>query len=411
MGRRKKEEMQFGSDSFLDVIANIVGILIILIVIAGVRVSQQAAEEQEEDATATAPQSILAEGNGNYVPPVPLPPLLPQTPEPEPILTDAIPLNPLATSAILAASEPPKALPAVRNKPRPVMPGYVPETPKPIAPSAKLQTAIASFQAELNGLDEKSKLAEQNQAKFLQWNRELQAQIESARKTLQHGWNDATLRKQKLRELQRSLERSKVEFIGKQQELTEAEKQKPPKDQLRHRLTPISRAVEGHELHFHLRDNRVAYVPLMELVKRMMPQIQRQSDWLMKYHEHRGRVGPYRGFHLDYLVVRQRMSALDSARGGGLAREIPMLLKFEPEADLTREALDQALRPGSVFIRELQMADVNTTLTFWVYPDSFGMYRQLKEFAHAEGFSVAARPLQEGDVITASPWGTKSAGQ
>ena len=38
--RRPKGELQFGSDSFLDVVANIVGILIILIVIAGLRVSQ-----------------------------------------------------------------------------------------------------------------------------------------------------------------------------------------------------------------------------------------------------------------------------------------------------------------------------------------------------------------------------------
>ena len=40
MSRRREFEIMFGSDSFLDVVANIVGILIILIVIAGVRVSQ-----------------------------------------------------------------------------------------------------------------------------------------------------------------------------------------------------------------------------------------------------------------------------------------------------------------------------------------------------------------------------------
>ncbi len=41
MGRRRqRQELEFGSDSFLDVIANMVGIIIILIVIAGLRVSQ-----------------------------------------------------------------------------------------------------------------------------------------------------------------------------------------------------------------------------------------------------------------------------------------------------------------------------------------------------------------------------------
>ncbi|MCA9096900.1 MAG: hypothetical protein KDA36_00865, partial [Planctomycetaceae bacterium] len=40
MGRRRQsQELEFGSDSFLDVIANTVGIIIILIVITGLRVS------------------------------------------------------------------------------------------------------------------------------------------------------------------------------------------------------------------------------------------------------------------------------------------------------------------------------------------------------------------------------------
>src|SRR5580658_11025412 len=37
MAREKNDEMEFGSDSFLDVVANIVGILIILIVVAGIK--------------------------------------------------------------------------------------------------------------------------------------------------------------------------------------------------------------------------------------------------------------------------------------------------------------------------------------------------------------------------------------
>jgi hypothetical protein len=340
-------------------------------------------------------------------------PIVPPTPQPEPLLTPAQPLDAAATAAILAASEPDKVPMPVRPAPmpRPVMPAYVPETPRPVAPSPELVAAIAGVKAELTTLSEHSLQADRNQQQLAEWNRQLTEQLDSARKTLQYGWDDAAAEKRRLQELKRSLELTRLEFIGQQQELTEAEKIQSPKAQLRHRLTPVSRAVEGNELHFQVKDNRVAYVPLMELVERMKPQIQRQREWLLKYQEHRGRVGPYRGFQLEYLVVRQRMSAVDEALAGGVARVMPILLKFEPADDLPREALDQALRPGSVFIRELQMADVNTTLTFWVYPESFGTYRQLKEFAHAEGFTVAARPLQVGDSITASPWGSKSAGQ
>ena len=42
MSRRKSSgDQEFGSDSFLDIIANIVGILIILIVVAGMKVARQ----------------------------------------------------------------------------------------------------------------------------------------------------------------------------------------------------------------------------------------------------------------------------------------------------------------------------------------------------------------------------------
>ena len=65
--RRPKGELQFGSDSFLDVVANIVGILIILIVIAGLRVSQtpvmihrQKVVPEETPSTPSVPMPLVA---------------------------------------------------------------------------------------------------------------------------------------------------------------------------------------------------------------------------------------------------------------------------------------------------------------------------------------------------------------
>ena len=52
MSRRKpREEMEFGSDSFLDVVANVVGILIILMVLAGIRAKTAPVVLDEEQAT------------------------------------------------------------------------------------------------------------------------------------------------------------------------------------------------------------------------------------------------------------------------------------------------------------------------------------------------------------------------
>ena len=170
--------------------------------------------------------------------------------------------------------------------------------------------------------------------------------------------------------------------------------------------------MNGPELHFHLKGGRVSTVPLEMLIARLKDQLERQKSLLTKLRQHQGRIGPYRGFQMDYVVVRQSLSALERAKLGYAAvRVVPVLLKFLPTEDAPTEDVRQALSPGSEFIRELQFAPVGATITFWVYPDSFGLYRELKAFAHEEGFTVAARPLKTGDVITASPWGSKSAGQ
>jgi hypothetical protein len=59
----------------------------------------------------------------------------------------------------------------------------------------------------------------------------------------------------------------------------------------------------------------------------------------------------------------------------------------------------------------LRLADPQTTLTFWVYPDSFAAYRRLQEFAQSEGFAVATRPLPHGVAIAGSPNGSRSSSQ
>ncbi len=65
MSRRKpREEMEFGSDSFLDVVANVVGILIILMVLAGIRAKTapvDLAEEAPEVAPAESAPPIVVE--------------------------------------------------------------------------------------------------------------------------------------------------------------------------------------------------------------------------------------------------------------------------------------------------------------------------------------------------------------
>ena len=57
------------------------------------------------------------------------------------------------------------------------------------------------------------------------------------------------------------------------------------------------------------------------------------------------------------------------------------------------------------------MNPARTTITLWVYPDSFTLYRRLRNELVEQGFSVAARPLADGMTIRRSPLGTQSAAQ
>jgi hypothetical protein len=47
----------------------------------------------------------------------------------------------------------------------------------------------------------------------------------------------------------------------------------------------------------------------------------------------------------------------------------------------------------------------------WVYPDSFLLYRQLRDFMHEHDIVVAGRPLLNGMPIASSRRGSASRGQ
>ena len=53
----------------------------------------------------------------------------------------------------------------------------------------------------------------------------------------------------------------------------------------------------------------------------------------------------------------------------------------------------------------------STSITVWVYPDSFAAFRHLKEHLYARGFATAARPLPMDRSISGGPQGTRSNAQ
>ncbi|MDX2035585.1 MAG: hypothetical protein SFX72_02950 [Isosphaeraceae bacterium] len=177
--------------------------------------------------------------------------------------------------------------------------------------------------------------------------------------------------------------------------------------------TPVARAVQGDEVHFEVRRERVTPIALDRLVEL----VKTDAQLRMKVSGARTRpviatVGPVGEFALKYelglMVAGLGSSALEvSAVGYGLRG-----WELVPVSDERGETLDEVVRPGSAYARAvLALSPGKTSVTFWVYPDGFALYRRLRDDLHARGYLVAARPLPEGLPIQASPSGSASAAQ
>jgi len=373
MSRRREFEIVFGSDSFLDVIANIVGILIILIVIAGVRVGRMPV------AARTSPD----------VSPVPTAPAMESSP------TSSVP-------NVIPESESPD----LDQEPEPLSP--LPE----LVPTPELVVQLDDLQAELATIDRDEQSASKSLRTQQQLQANLQKRIDEVRELIASRQQDFDASVTRSANEKRDLTLAKQTLRRLLAQLAEAKELAASQETLQHRVTPISRTVVGKEKHYRLDKNRVAEVPIEVLVTKLKAQIERRGDWLVRTRSHRGEVGPFSGFSMSYLVRVDMLSGLDELRAGHGGYRISIAQwEIVPDPDYKGETAETALSQGSIFYNSIIDADPETTLTFWVYPDSFAIYRKLQAFAHEQGFPVAARPLPHGVAISGSPQGTKSASQ
>lgn len=191
--------------------------------------------------------------------------------------------------------------------------------------------------------------------------------------------------------------------------------QKPDTNVIENIPTPISRnADDDKEVHFRILGGRIAHVPFRFLRTQLETEIMRRRNDLMSQPRITGVLGPIDGFRMQYSVIRQDLP-MHLAQEAGV-RSIVMLERcvMEPIGDnkMLGETLEQALSPNSAFHTCLLGCRQNEySVTVWVYPDSFGEFQKIKNDLFRSGYRTAARPMDFGQPITASPQGTKSANQ
>lgn len=383
MSRRRSSELEFGSDSFLDIIANIVGILIILIVVAGLRASRapeviaKAEEPQQREAVSPPATALPSEDSGSR-------------------------LNNKVASK-------PKPAPFVQTPQEPIPQTPLPPVPTPLPEvDAKLPGRIAALEKDVNELRDL-------QAQFQRQLLAAKTEHKSVEHSLQRAAGGAKTKAKQRSDVSATLtawrsavEKNKQTLLAMQRQYDEAKRDGTNAKKIVHKLTAVGKSVHGNEFHFRVAGGHVARVPVKRLVEEMKKDVRRRKSWLMKFPLHRGTVGPLDGFKMNY-VVRREAGSLNS--GYGVVKLRLAGWKIETTSDQVGETADVALRTGSDFHRNLRFAESGTTLTFWVYPDSFALYRQLLHASRTAGFQVAARPLPFGMPIAGSPRGTRSSGQ
>ncbi|QDU79348.1 hypothetical protein Pla110_10560 [Polystyrenella longa] len=371
--RRTTPEVEIGSDSFLDIIANIVGILIILIVIAAVRVSQSPIPTMSIESDASEPIAVA------------------DAEEPEAILE--------------AETEP-------QPESEPVAEPVVAPTPKVIELDEQLLAEVEQLEAQLVDLTDQS--TEQS-AQIKALNAELQKRNEQTGSLNQQVQKLVQLKdhaEQMRAQLQHSHDKTKSRINQLTRVLEEVEQKESPTKELRHEVTPVSKRVAGKEIHFQVKYNKISVLPIDELVTEMKEEIPDNLSWIMKFNEYNGEVGPIRGFRMTYKVARESLSAVEQLQQGrGMMKVGVERWELVEDELLLAESFEKALEPLSSFQAALQQADSNSTLTFWVYPDSFATFQKIKEVVHHNGFLIAARPIPFGAPIAGSPNGSQSESQ
>lgn len=226
-------------------------------------------------------------------------------------------------------------------------------------------------------------------------------------------------RRQKYTEQEREQIALERQLAAKKQELEELEKARlvaermgPPPGVIEHLPTPMAKTVFGHEYHFRLGGGRLAFIPWDDFVERLKSDAPQKMQRLRDQSQITESVGPHGGFVMKYTLKRVEHA---TAMGGGVSVQQRVELdRFTllPIDEQLGEPLEQALRPNSDFFDQLAKLDpAKSTITVWVYPDSYHQFRDLKKLLFDRGYLAAARPLPEGHPIGASPDGSRSSAQ
>ncbi len=175
--------------------------------------------------------------------------------------------------------------------------------------------------------------------------------------------------------------------------------------------SPVARPTSSDEFHFELRRGRISYIDLERLLELAKSDAQVRIRMSDRSGLITSQVGPVRSFSLAYVLGRANAGIDELIERQSIRFDLKGW-ELVPESEQRGETYEATRNPISEYSRAVnRLTPGRSVVTFWVYPDSFPLYRRLREELVSRGFSVAGRPLPEGMTIRGSPMGSMSAAQ
>ena len=386
MGRRSvRPELEFGSDSFLDVICNIVGILIILIVVVAVKVERQPIAQAEAMANAATVASTIPDRETEYAQ----------------RQSDLAALN-LQHSQVASRLQGLAERKATLDQEH----RLVQEEMDALRSQLAEQTADSNRRnvAKSDAEDEAGKLAAEVDR--------LLNILAGKEKTLKNAITIIQQEESVASEAEEKLRQTIVETVRLQEMLDVAVKPADSGPKLVHRIMPVSRKVDGEEVMFRMSEGLVSEVPIKELMKVAVDRVRKRISMLQRFGRLEDVVGPIGGYKMTFTIELNAINSLEYLQyGGDSSRFNSFTQVIVPDATLVAESSADAVKPGSAFRQRLEAMPADSAVTIVVYEDSFQEFAALREVAHGLQIRVAARPLPVGTDITISANGSASRAQ
>lgn len=353
--KRRKTGVSVGHDAFLDIVANLVGILIILVVVLGAQ-----------------SQSVVLDSNQDDVETAEFEPV----PELDP---DLAPAGEEDLQRLIVASS--KAASAQLDSMR--LERSIKEMDVEIARTSERRTVLLALLQEARSA----------------WKAEQEELDEDAR--------GVAAREEEIAKL----EQQALELAGERSTLEGAS---PQVIAISHLPTPMAKTVFGEEVYLRLKNNRLSVVPLERLTEEIKRDFQRTSGGGARAGVSDAAVGPVQGYVARYVMNRKNELVSDGSAVARMTRAQVLMASFEPLQEPHGDPINQVLADDDWL--DIALAGFEpgiTTVTIAVYPDSYAAFRRLKERVYAKGFATAGRPIIEGRpiIVNFAGGGTRSLAQ